>query len=152
MCQERKTSRGAGPLLIGDTYYAARLQQKHTCQWKNIQLNSLKICRPWYRQALASCWRNISAKDSLTKTRNMEHSFTSRRPPSCLQSRHFRFYPPLPSQVFLVGWQFLFFKNRKIKTRFSFWISPALILFPAVSLHMKLLCQVWIFNKLEFRE
>ena len=106
----------------------------------------------WYRQALASCWRNISARDSLTKTRNTEHSFTARRPPSCLQSRHFRFYPPLPSQVFLIGWQFLFFINRKIKKRFSFWISSSLILFPAVSLHMKLLCQVWIFNKLEFRE
>ena len=101
---------------------------------------------------LASCWRNVSARDSLTKTRNTEHSFTARRPPSCLQSRHFRFYPPLPSQVFLVGWQFLFFINRKIKKRFSFWISPALILFPAVSLLMKLFCQVWIFNKLEFRE
>ena len=87
-------------------------------------------------------WRNISARDSLTKTRNTEHSFTARRPPSCLQSRHFRFYPPLPSRVFLIGWQFLFFINRKIKKRFSFWISPALILFPEVSLHMKLLCQV----------
>ena len=63
-------------------------------------------------------------------------SFTTRRPPSCLQSRHFRFYPPHPSQLYLVCFQFLFFSNTKIKKRFSFRISSSLILFPAVSLHM----------------
>ena len=67
---------------------------------------------------------------------DMEHSFTTRRPPSCLQSRHFRFYPPHPSQLYLVCFQFLFFSNTKIKKRFSFRISSSLILFPAVSLHM----------------
>ena len=84
--------------------------------------------------------------------RRRHGTFTTRLPPSSLQSRHFRFYSPLPWQVILVGWQFLFFINRKIKKRFSFWISPALFLFATVSLHMKLLCQVWIFNKIEFRE
>ena len=67
---------------------------------------------------------------------DMEHSFTTRRPPSCLQSRHFRFYPPHPSQLYLVCFQFLFFSNTKIKKRFSFRILSSLILFPAVSLHM----------------
>ena len=51
-------------------------------------------------------------------------------------ARHFRFYPPLPSQIFLACWQFLFFINTKIKKRFSFWISSALILFRAFSLHL----------------
>ena len=74
-------------------------------------------------------WLPVTIADRTRKT-------IARRPPSCLQSRHFRFYPPLPSQVFLVRWQFLFFINRKIKKRFSVWISPALILFPVVSLHM----------------
>ena len=65
-----------------------------------------------------------------------ENHTDPRRAPSCFDSRHFRFYPPFPSQIFLVGWQFLFFSNTKIKKRFSFRISSALILFPAVSLHM----------------
>ena len=66
---------------------------------------------------------------------DMEHSFTTRRPPSYLQSWHFRFYPPHPLQLYLVGFQFLFFSNTKIKKRFSFRVS-SLILFPTVSLHM----------------
>ena len=60
---------------------------------------------------------------------DMEHSFTTRRPPSYLQSRHFRFYPPHPLQLYLVGFQFLFFSNTKIKKRFSFRVSSSLILF-----------------------
>ena len=63
-------------------------------------------------------------------------SFTRRRPPSCLHSRHFHFYTPLPSQLYLVCFQFLFLSNTKIKKRFSFRISSSQILFPAVSLHM----------------
>ena len=50
------------------TYNAARLQQKHTYQWKNIQIISLKTSRPWYRQALDCCWRSISPRDGSTKT------------------------------------------------------------------------------------
>ena len=57
-----------------------------------------------------------------------------------------------PSQLYLVCFQFLLFSTTKIKKRFTFRISSSLILFPAVSLHMKLLCQVLIFYKLEFRE
>ena len=52
------------------TYNTARLQQKHTYQWKNIQIISLKTSRPWYRQALDCCWRNISPRDGSTRTWN----------------------------------------------------------------------------------
>ena len=74
---------------------------------------------------------------SIWNKNQMDENHTDpRRAPSCFDSRHFRFYPPFPSQIFLVSWQFLFFSNTKIKKRFSFRISSALILFPAVSLHM----------------
>ena len=73
------------------TYNAARLQQKHTYQWKNIQIISLKTSRPWYRQALDCCWRYISPRDSSTKTWNTpslqgQHSLTSVEGPSYLRS------------------------------------------------------------------
>ena len=116
------------------TYNVARLQQKHTYQWKNIQIISLKKSRPWYRQALDCCWRNISPRDGSTKTWNT---------PSQQDDRHLvcsrttsGFTLPHPSQLYLVCFQFLFFSTTKIKKRFSFRISPSLILFPAVSLHM----------------
>ena len=116
------------------TYNAARLQQKHTYQWKNIQIISLKTSRPWYRQALDCCWRNISPRDDSTKTWNT---------PSLQDDRHLvcsratsGFTLPHPSQLYLVCFQFLFLSNTKIKKRFSFRISSSLILFPAVSLHM----------------
>ena len=110
------------------------LKQKHTYRERNIPPISLKTSWPWYRQTSDCCWRNISSRDSSTKTRIIP--LGTRGAPSCFDSRHFRFYPPFPSQIFLVGWQFLFFSNTKIKKRFSFRISSALILFPAVSLHM----------------
>ena len=116
------------------TYNAARLQQKHTYQWKNIQIISLKTSRPWYRQALDCCWRNISPRDGSTKTWNT---------PSLQDDRHLvcsratsGFTLPHPSQLYLACFQFLFFSTTKIKKRFSFRISSSLILFPAVSLHM----------------
>ena len=73
------------------TYNAARLQQKHTYQWKNIQIISLKTSRPWYRQALDCCWRYISPRDGSTKTWNTpslqgQHSLTSVERPSYLRS------------------------------------------------------------------
>ena len=37
---------------------------------KNIQFISWKTSQPWYMQALDCCWRNISVRDSSTKTRN----------------------------------------------------------------------------------
>ena len=105
---------------------------------KNIQPISLKTFWPWYRQTSDCCWRNISARDSSKETRNTrrQDDKMTRRRPCCFRSRHFRLYPPLPSQGFLVGWQFLFSSNTKIKKRFSFRISSALIKFPAVSFHM----------------
>ena len=113
------------------TYNAARLQQKHTYQWKNIQIISLKTSRPWYRQALDCCWRSISPRDGSTKT------------PSLQDDRHLvcshatsAFTLHQPSQLYLVCFQFLFLSNTKIKKRFSFRISSSLVLFPAVSLHM----------------
>ena len=48
------------------TYNAARLQQKHTYQWKNMQIISLKTSQ----QALDCCWRYISPRDGSTKTKN----------------------------------------------------------------------------------
>ena len=60
-------------------------------------------------------WIAVGITFPLEEAQDTEHSFTTRRPPSCLQSRHFRFYPPLPSQIFLACWQFLFFINTKIK-------------------------------------
>ena len=55
------------------------------------------------KMAVALKWRSVPnlvpRVSSLSRRpwgRGWEHSFTSRRPPSCLQSRHFRFYPPLP--------------------------------------------------------
>ena len=48
----------------------ARLKQKHTYREKNIQPISLKTSWPWYRQTSDCCWRNISARDSSTETRN----------------------------------------------------------------------------------
>ena len=47
-----------------------------------------------------------------------ENHTDPRRAPSCFDSCHFRFYPPFPSQIFLVSLQFLFFANTKIKKRF----------------------------------
>ena len=68
---------------------------------------------------------------------DMEHSFTTRRAPSCLPSRHFRFYPPPPvTVIFGLFSIFFFFSTTKIKKRFTFRISSSLILFPAVSLHI----------------
>ena len=47
---------------------------------------------------------------------DVEHSFTTKRPPSCLQSRHFRFYPPPPVTV-IFGlfsiFDFLDYENQK---------------------------------------
>ena len=67
---------------------------------------------------------------------DMEHSFITRRPPSCLQSRHFRFYPPPPVTVIFGLFSIFVFSTTKIKKRFTFWILSSLILFPAISLHM----------------
>ena len=92
------------------------------------------------KQALDCCWHNISSRDGLKKTWNT---------PSLKDDRHLvcsratsGFTLPHPSQLYLVCFQFSFFSTTKIKKRFSFQISSPLILFPAVSLHMKLLCQV----------
>ena len=49
------------------TYNAARLQQRHTYQWKNIHIISLKTSPPWYRQALDCYWRSISPRDGSTR-------------------------------------------------------------------------------------
>ena len=115
---------------------AARLQQKHTYQWEKLPLISLKTSRPWYRQALDCRWRNSSSRDSSTKTRNTpnlvprvfwkarrpwgrgwEHSSTSRRPPSCLQSCHSRFYPPgFHNRYFWSVGSFVFRKYENKKT------------------------------------
>ena len=112
------------------TYNAARLQQKHSYQWKNMQIISLKTSQ----QALDCCWRYISPRDGSTKTKNT---------PSLQDDRHLvcsratsGFTLPHPSQLYMVCFQFLFFSTTKIKKRFTFRISSSLILFPAVSLHM----------------
>ena len=115
---------------------AARLQQKHTYQWKNIQIISLKTSRPWYRQTLDCCWRNISPRDGSTKTWNTPSLHVQDDRHLVCSRATSGFTLPHPSQLYLVGFQFLFFSNRKIKTRFSFRISSSLILFPAVSLHL----------------
>ena len=91
------------------TYNTARLQQKHTYQWKNIQIISLKTSWPWYRQALDCCWRYISPRDGSTMTWNT---------PSLQEDRHLvcsrptsGFTLPHPSQLYLVCFQFLFFST-----------------------------------------
>ena len=139
-----------------ETLYPAALR-RYMLQGYN---KSILISEKTFRSFLWKClghdtgklWIAVGVTFPPETARRRHGTFTTRLPPSSLQSRHFRFYSPLPWQVILDGWQFLFFINRKIKKRFSFWISPALFLFAAVSLHMKLLCQVWIFNKIEFRE
>ena len=112
------------------TYNAARLQQKHTYQWKNIQIISLKTSR----QALDCCWRYISPRDGSTKTWNTP-SLQDQRHLVCSRATS-GFTLPHPSQLYLVCFQFLFFSTTKIKKRFTFRISSSLILFPAVSLHI----------------
>ena len=63
---------GRSPQFAADLRRSTRLRcvhvmlqgykQNHTYQRKNIQIISLKTSRPWYKQALDCCWRNISAK------------------------------------------------------------------------------------------
>ena len=113
---------------------AARLQQKHTYQWKNIQIISLKTSRPWYRQALDCCWRNISPRDGSTKTWNTP-SLQDDRHLVCSRATSGFTLPTRYSYIWSV-FNFCFFSNTKIKKRFSFRVSSSLILFPAVSLHM----------------
>ena len=97
------------------------------------------------------CWRNISARESSTKTRNTSslqgdcHLVCSRATSS--------FTPPPPvTDIFgLLAICFIYI-NTKIKKRFSFCISSALILFRAFSLHLNSFVQFELFNNHESRE
>ena len=57
---------------------------------------------------------------------DMEHSFTTRRPPSCLQSRHFQFYPPPP--VTVIFGLFSFFVFLDYENQKTIYISDFIII------------------------
>ena len=131
------------------TYNAARLQQKHTYQWKNIQIISLKTSRLWYRQAFDCCWRNISPRDGSTKTCNTPSLQDDRRL-VCSRATS-GFTPPPVTVIFGLFSFFVFLDYENQKTIF---ISDFIII-DTVSRSFvtnEKLCQVWIFNKLESME
>ena len=68
--------------------------------WKRVGHDTGRLWLPvGVTFPLETAWRRHATR--------IKHSFTARRPPSCLQSRNFRFYSPLLSQVSLVGWQLI---------------------------------------------
>ena len=100
------------------TYNAARLQQKHTYQWKNIQIISLKTSRLWYRQALDCCWRNISPRDGSTKTCNTP-SLQDDRHLVCSRATSAFTLPSRHSYIWSV-FNFCFYRIQKSKNDFHF--------------------------------
>ena len=107
---------------------AARLQQKHTYQWKNIQIISLKTSRPWYRQALDCCWRNISPRDGSTKTWNTP-SLQDDRHLVCSRATSGFTLPTRYSYIWSV-FNFVFSLIRKSKSDFHFGFHHLWYCFP----------------------
>ena len=107
------------------TYNAARLQQKHTYQWKNIQIISLKTSRPWYRQALDCCWRSISPRDGSTKTPSLQDD----RHLVCSRATSAFTLPTLHSYIWSV-FNFCFYRIQKSKNDFHFGFHHHWYCFP----------------------
>ena len=116
------------------TYNAARLQQKHTYQWKNIRLFRWKRLgydtgRLWIAVGVTFPRETAQRRHATLLHYKTTADLFAVAPLPVL--------PPHPSQLYLVCFHFLFFSTTKIKKRFSFRILSSLILFPAVSLQMK---------------
>ena len=47
-----------------------KVKTKAHLPWKKYSAHFFETSWPWYRQASDCCWRNISARDSSTETRN----------------------------------------------------------------------------------
>ena len=119
--------------LAWRTLGCCKVKTKARLPWKKYSVHFFEASWPWYRQPSDCCWRSISARENSTQTRNIPGDkataiLLSVAPLPALPS------PPIKG-IFGRLAVFVFLKYENQKT-ISFRISSALILFPAVSLHM----------------